>query len=85
MVSFAVGIKGPITELYRTDNDLSLLLWRTVVNGREVWERKVYKYSRNAEKALYARTAEYMEYFSNCNKDYKIVYLVLENGEEYTF
>ena len=62
MVSFADGIKSPITELYHTDNDQSLLLWRTVVNGREVWERKVYKNSRNAEKALYARTAEYMEY-----------------------
>lgn len=73
--------KSPIAELYITDLGKALLLWRTKDNS---WERKVYERQLNAEKALYARTAEYMEYFYG--NDYKVVYKALdEDGKEYAF
>jgi len=64
----ANGEKEPIAELYHTDNKLYLLLWRKPNEGG--WRRKTYKHSESAEKALIARTAEYVEYF--CGKNYEL-------------
>ena len=64
--------RTPIAELYRTDNKLSLLLWLTP-NGKG-WQRKIYKHSENAEKALVAKVREYMTFF--CGMDYDINYKI---------
>lgn len=62
--------RTPIAELYRTDNHLALLLWMTP-NGKG-WQRRTYKDSRTAEKALVTKVKEYMTFF--CGTDYDINY-----------
>lgn len=74
IVSKVEGSKGNIAELYHTDNKQAVLLWRVVKNGREQWERRVYKNQKLAEKALYERTKEYMQYY--CNNDYQIIHKI---------